>query len=330
MGRQDLVNRLGARRSRDRGAGDERRWLRVSPTGRAWALFIRPNGSPAARHLIVENAPSASTREWVMDRRRIAGVVAALGVVLSGCAAGSTSLPGASSAPASPSPFVPQPPPVKTASATRPAAAVATPVVRPADSPAIATAVLVTCGPGAPILGSNSVGVASVGVRFVVTGTVGWALGISSDRGDESILLERSPMVIATTSVLPGDAVVSCSDPSLPATAPGTALRIEDPAGLYRPIAPGSSAGACMSGNLSYGPNAKGKHGDPVALTRAVVSGIKPQDVVERGGYPAERGSVRIVRAGEVIGSLGFDSDGAGGWLLIDSTLCDGLGTVPG
>jgi hypothetical protein len=261
-----------------------------------------------------------------MDRRRIAGVVAAMGIVLSGCAAGSTSSPAQSSGPRAASPFAPSALPVRTASATPSA----TPVSSPADTSAITAAVVVTCGPGAPILGSNSVRVLPGGVRFVVTGTVGWALGISSDRGNESILLERSPMVITTTSVLPGDAEVSCADPSLPATTPGTPLRIEDPAGLYRPIAPGPSAGACVSGSLSYGPNATGRHGDPVALTRAVVSGIKPQDVVERGGYPAEQGSVRIVRAGEVIGSLRFDSDGAGGWLLIDSTLCDGVGTLPG
>ena len=74
-------------------------------------------------------------------------------------------------------------------------------------------------------------------------------------------------------------------------------------------------------------PGAKGEIGDPVLLARKALRGLRAGDVVERGGYPAETGLVRVVRAGNVIGAISFDGDGRGGWFLAGSTLCGGLGT---
>ena len=65
---------------------------------------------------------------------------------------------------------------------------------------------------------------------------------------------------------------------------------------------------------------------DPVDLARTAIAGLRADDVVERGD-PAELGTaVQIVRAGEVIGSLTYVSDGKGAWLLVGGTLCAALG----
>lgn len=80
-----------------------------------------------------------------------------------------------------------------------------------------------------------------------------------------------------------------------------------------------------MAGSNSYGEGTLGEQGEPVELARAHVTGLAPDDVVERGGYAVQTGLVRIVRACEVIGRFGFDPDGHGGWLLGGWILCAGL-----
>ncbi len=86
---------------------------------------------------------------------------------------------------------------------------------------------------------------------------------------------------------------------------------------------PSSNAASCVSPSFDYPQGARGKAGDPVELARVDVGGIRSGDVVE-GDVAA--GSVRIVRAGTVIGHVTYAPDGAGGWLLVGGTLCDGLG----
>lgn len=196
----------------------------------------------------------------------------------------------------------------------------------PSGSASISAELDVTCGPGAPILDPSTVRVSADGVHIAVAGPVGWMLNMTSDGGSEGIQLELARMVFVTTRVVPGSSEVSCADPLNTAKPPATGLRIVDPEGLYRATAIGPTRGSCVSGGAMSGGNPRGKLGDPIAITKAVVSGIKAGDVVERGGCPVEEGSVRIVRAGVVIGHLAFSPDAAGGWLLETWGLCGGLG----
>ena len=81
-----------------------------------------------------------------------------------------------------------------------------------------------------------------------------------------------------------------------------------------------------MSLNIDYGPNARGKAGDLVGLARAALTGLQEGDVVERD-VPTDVGfGVRIVRAGDVIGTVVYFPDGNGGWLPFSGVLCGGLG----
>jgi len=259
-----------------------------------------------------------------ISRSAVGGVMLATGILLAGCAAGGASSPS----PAALVSAAPLPSSAPTASASQSAAPVATPAPGPAGSSALAAEVAVECGPGAPVLESGRVRASADGVRFVVTGKVGWMFGVSTDSGSGAIQLESRPVRI-TQLVPPGDVGVSCADPSLPGAAPDTALRIEDPDGLYRPVATSPNASGCVSGNVDYGEDALGKPGDPIRLTRVAVNDIQAGDVVERGGYPVENGSVRIVRADAVLGSVTFGSPRSGGWLLLGWTLCEGLGIRP-
>jgi hypothetical protein len=78
-----------------------------------------------------------------------------------------------------------------------------------------------------------------------------------------------------------------------------------------------------VSPSRDYAQGARGRSGDPVHLATEDITGIRAGDVVERDDAA---GSVRIVRAGAIVGSVTYDADGAGGWLLMGGTLCDGLG----
>jgi hypothetical protein len=259
-----------------------------------------------------------------IDRYGVGGVILAIGILLAACSAGGASSPS----PTAQSSAAPSPSSAPTASASTSAAPVATPAPSPAGWSALAAEVAVECGPGTPVLGSGQVRASADGVRFVVTGKVGWVFGLLTDGGSEAIQLDGRPARI-TLLVPPGDVGVSCADPSLPGAAPVSALRIDDPDGLYRPVATGPTASGCVSGNVDYGADAPGNPGDPIGLTRAAVDGILAQDTVERGGYPVEDGSVRIVRAEEVVGHVAFGSVRSGGWLLLGWTLCEGLGVRP-
>lgn len=116
--------------------------------------------------------------------------------------------------------------------------------------------------------------------------------------------------------------------PSVPAspTAPPSA------APTLTPV-PGASAdlgaAGCLSRNIDYGPDARGKVGDLVSLATTDITGLRAGDVVERD-VPTDVGSgVRIVRAGEVIGTVVYFSDQQGGWLPFSGYLCGGLGFRP-
>ncbi len=204
------------------------------------------------------------------------------------------------------------------------AQAAASPTQRASEEP---EAVLdVHCGPGAPVLGSARVRASRDGIHVRVTGQPGWALGIDYELGRESVPLEAERLDLVLP-IAPGDVTVDCGDPTLPNIPPSSALRIEDPDGFYRSMAIGVNAGSCFAGSVDYAEGAKGKAIDPVLQARKALRGLRPGDIVERAGYPVDQGSVRVVRAGEVIGVLTYEQDGNGGWLPTGSTLCGKLST---
>ena len=116
-----------------------------------------------------------------------------------------------------------------------------------------------------------------------------------------------------------------CIEPTSTAPDVSSALRIEDPQAFYRPVDPGATATRCVVGTADYGPDPPGIKGDPITITRAAVHGLTTGDSVERAGYPSEAGLVRIVQGGNVIGSVRFDENPTGGWLVISSAMCEGL-----
>lgn len=182
----------------------------------------------------------------------------------------------------------------------------------------------VRCGPGAPVLGSDRVRTSPDGIHLRVTGEPGWGLGIEDESGREFVLLEAADQDLVTR-IAPGDVRVDCGDPTLPELPPASPLRIEDPDGLFRSTVIGDAAGSCFSGSIDYAEGAKGKVGTPVLLARNALRGLRAGDIVERAGYPVDKGSVRVMRAGAVIGVLTYDEDGHGGWLPMGSTLCGNL-----
>ncbi len=267
-----------------------------------------------------------------MARSGLASVLGLALVVLGGCtgSAGSTGLatsPGspasdgspagglASESAATPTPATPTPA-MPSAGTTAPA--------KPDTSPTPGPEVAVACAAGAPTLSTDRVLASPDGVHFLVTGPAGWAFGVTTERGHDGVEISGGPASIVLV-VPPGDVGISCADPSLPEIGPETPLVVEDPAGWYRPSEPGPAAGSCLTMDANVAAGARGTPGDPVALARLALANLRPGDIVERGGYPVESGTVRVVRAGTVIGRLTYDADGHGGWLLVGSTLCDGL-----
>jgi hypothetical protein len=86
-----------------------------------------------------------------------------------------------------------------------------------------------------------------------------------------------------------------------------------------------SGATGCVSLNIDYGPDARGKAGDLVGLASTTIAGIQAGDVVERGEPTDGGSSVQVVRAGEVIGTVVYSPDRHGGWLPVSGVLCSGL-----
>ncbi len=203
------------------------------------------------------------------------------------------------------------------------------PVASPAPTPGqtagqvLPTAVTVTCGAGAPLLNTNRVRASADGVRFVVSGGAGWQFTVQDVNGNDGTLL-GSDLTGLTLRIPPGDVTVECTAPG-PSTPSATPLRVEDPDGWYRSVSLDPVSGSCTTADALHGEGARGPAKDPVEFARSIVRDLQPGDTVERGGYPADTGLVRVVRSGHVIGVITFEADGQGGWLLSGASLCGGL-----
>ena len=137
---------------------------------------------------------------------------------------------------------------------------------------------------------------------------------------------------LTVTFLLTGCAAGATPSPSATeAATPAVAVATSTPTPALAPTPPAtaeasSGAAGCVSLNIDYAPDARGKAGDLVGLARAAIAGLRAGDVVQRD-VPTDVGSgVQIVRAGEVIGTVVYFPDQHGGWLLVTGYLCGGLG----
>jgi hypothetical protein len=264
---------------------------------------------------------------------------AVVALVISVVACGSGSSIGGSEAPPSPSEAAdrsaadtaaatraPDPTPIVTPKPTNQPEPTEEPVT-PAPEPTgeLVAELTVRCGDGVPALNSDRVRATRDGVRLRITGQEGWTLGVEYGSGRESVGLEKADQGVVLRTA-PGDVMIDCGDPAQAGTPPGAPVRIEDPDGWYRSMAIGNVAGSCVSGDAMFTEDARGSKEDPVRQAQKLLGkGLRAGDVVQRGGYPADKGLVRVVRAGQVIGTLTYVDDGHGGWLLLSSTFCGGL-----
>lgn len=159
------------------------------------------------------------------------------------------------------------------------------------------------------------------GVHVLVSNTSGMDLAFQWELGGDNAPEGEHELVL---QIAPGAVHVRCQDPGEDAGAPGgfVALDVLDPEGLYVP-----TELACheISGWFAdFGEDATGDP-DPVRSVRDSLSWLRPDDVVERAGYPDASPIVRVVRDGDVIASVWFMSDGTGGWLQEHGETCEGL-----
>lgn len=104
-------------------------------------------------------------------------------------------------------------------------------------------------------------------------------------------------------------------------------MTVADPHGYWvspKLECPGRTASSSI---LDYFGEAEGEKGDPVDIARRSLTGLEPEDVVRRAGYPeAASPTVAVVREGRTLVTLFFVAARDGGWLLSTQEACSGTG----
>lgn len=198
---------------------------------------------------------------------------------------------------------------------------------------AIPRRVEVTCGLETTVLSTEVVQASRDGVTFEVSGKAGWEFLVGY--GDyQDVLFLQQDRGSFTSRATPGDVVVWCGDPSdrsiQRAPPPSATLRIEDPDGWYRSTEMDHTSTGCADDAMPSLPGGRGIEVPPIVQARSRIRNLEPGDSIERGGWPADEGVVRVVRQGQVIGVLRFLEDDTGGWLLDWGHLYCGLRLDPG
>ena len=126
-----------------------------------------------------------------------------------------------------------------------------------------------------------------------------------------------------------GPARVWCGDTDPASSEDWIDIELVDPDGYY--IADVVDCASASGATIDYVNNAKGPHGDPIAVARRQIKGLRDGDLVERAGYVGGPGTkVRVVRDGHVVAVGSYSSDHAGGWLIDMTTVCGGSGLTWG
>jgi hypothetical protein len=188
------------------------------------------------------------------------------------------------------------------------------------DQPAAASAKIV-CDGETTIVRTPVVATSLHGVIFTVAVPAGSDLGFTVLEAGQGANAEEGRFVWV---VPPGTTHVLCSthhddpgDRSLYET-----LTVVDRLGFYKDPELGCADGSGYG--MSDGPAAPGTPKDQ-ALDR--LTGLRPDDVVERAGYPRSwwEATVRVVRDGTVVANLGFEH-ARDGWVFNAFQSCRGSG----
>lgn len=167
------------------------------------------------------------------------------------------------------------------------------------------------------------------GVHLRITNDTGSELAFSADDAEHGGQGASAPSgsVSYVWALPPGKLSVKCTnDQADPSEIEGTELTVVDEEGLWVSTSLYPGCHEASTGTADYGVGAKGEGEDPVAIARKAFGnqGLKAGDVVERAGYPeGDETIVRVVRSGDVIATMSFLSDGAGGWLPENTTRCE-------
>lgn len=191
-----------------------------------------------------------------------------------------------------------------------------------------------SCDSSGTITPSRSLVVAQadgVHVAITNTGDVPVSFSVGELGGDGA---EPGERIKTVWQLPPAQAQIGCSVVSDGGTgvASSASLNVVDPAGAFVPAEFDCATVVGKSG--SYPEGATGYTGDPVQIARDHVSGLEPDDTVERALYPeSERPVVRVVRGGSVVATVAFFDDGHDGWLVDTFERCDetslGFGEAP-
>jgi hypothetical protein len=167
------------------------------------------------------------------------------------------------------------------------------------------------------------------GLHLEVRNDTGRELGFSAEDSETGGQGASAPIgsVGYIWSLPPGALSVKCTnDEADSSEVQGAELEVVDEDGLWVSTSLGDSCTEASVSTADYGVGAEGKKDDPVGIARELFEkqGLEPGDVVERAGYPdGEETIVRVTRSGNVVATMSFLSDGAGGWLQENTTRCE-------
>jgi hypothetical protein len=167
------------------------------------------------------------------------------------------------------------------------------------------------------------------GLHLNVENDTGAELGFSIEESETGGQGASAPTgsVDYVWSIPPGKAFVKCTnDEADPSEVQGAELEVVDEVGLWVPTSLGETCKQASVSTADYAVGAKGDKGDSVDIATKLFEqqGLEPGDVVERAGYlDGEETVVRVTRSGNVVATMSFLPDGAGGWLQDSTTRCE-------
>ena len=180
----------------------------------------------------------------------------------------------------------------------------------------------VTCTPAGTVAGSSRVAVQRDGVHIRVRNTSGASRtfeidGIGGGNAPDTEEIQVWALPISDARVWCGPSAATSSD--------WIPVVVVDPSGFHVRDQLDCSSGT--AGSVDHVEGARGSKGDPVAVARRQITGLRDDDVVERAGYTgSDEPKVRVTRGGMVVAVGSYLSDGHGGWLITSTTSCAGSG----